>query len=309
MSEVLDIWDKPAEKEVYLLAGWRQWVDAGSISSGLPRYLARQTKARKIGEIKPDPFYLFQFPGTHDLVRPIIRFNEGYPESLDTKRNEFFYSGDGQRGLVFFIGDEPHLNIEEYVQAILSAAKTFNVRRIVLFGGIYGELPYDKERIIHSIYSMKSMKEEISSLAVNLSSYHGGGSIGSYLARRAGEQEMELAGFYTFSPAYHFGGLETLGNTITIENDYMAWLGVMRRVNHFLGIRMDLDDLEAKSQQLIEMMDAKIEELDKKAPQLGVREYVQQLSDEFTEFSFNPLEDVWEEELRRLEDKLDSDEA
>jgi hypothetical protein len=36
---------------------------------------------------------------------------------------------------------------------------------------------------------------------------------------------------------------------------------------------------------------------------------VQQLSDEFTEFSFNPLEDVWEEELRRLEDKLDSDEV
>src|SRR5690606_5346996 len=68
MPDRVEIWEKPAAPEVYMLAGWRQWADAGSVSSGLPQYLIQQTGARKIGQIRPDGFYLFQIPGTHDLV-------------------------------------------------------------------------------------------------------------------------------------------------------------------------------------------------------------------------------------------------
>jgi hypothetical protein len=55
------------------------------------------------------------------------------------------------------------------------------------------------------------------------------------------------------------------------------------------------------------MMDAKIEELVNTAPQLGVREYLNELSAAFTEMSFNPLADVWEDEINRLLDEKDSD--
>jgi hypothetical protein len=56
---------------------------------------------------------------------------------------------------------------------------------------------------------------------------------------------------------------------------------------------------------LIERLDKKVEELDSLASQNVVREYMNRLSDEFTEVPFNPLEDIWEEELRRLFNKLD----
>jgi hypothetical protein len=88
----------------------------------------------------------------------------------------------------------------------------------------------------------------------------------------------------------------------------MAWLGVMRRVNYMLKIELDLSDLEKKSQRLIEVVESKVEELDGMAPQLGVREYLKRLSDEFTEMPFDPLSEVWEEELRRLTDKFDEGE-
>ena len=308
MTDAVEIWETPKAREIYMLAGWRQWADAGSISSGLPQYLIQQTGARHIGSIRSDGFYLFQFPGTHDLVRPVIKFDKGYPEALQEKSNEIYYTGDDKRGLVIFLGDEPHMDVERYAKSFLYAAMELRVQRMVGFGGVYGELPYDKDRMVSSIYSMPRMKEEIEGLAVNLSDYHGGASIGSYICQRAGEQEMEYVAFYVFAPTYDFSNIAQLSSSIRIENDFKAWFDVMRRVKYMLKLDLDLSDLATKSQRLIEMMDDKVEELEGVAPQLGVHEYMKRLADEFAETPFEPLDDVWEDEIRRLFDKLDADE-
>ena len=88
MTSAADLWEHPEAKRVYMLIGWRQWADAGSISSGLPKYLIEQTEARQIGTINADGFYLYQIPGTHDLVRPVVSFEDGFPASLDTQQND-----------------------------------------------------------------------------------------------------------------------------------------------------------------------------------------------------------------------------
>jgi hypothetical protein len=310
MPEALDLWETPKAEYTTMIAGWRQWADAGSTSSELPQYLIKQTGARQIGTLRPDGFYLFQIPGTHDLVRPVVRFEDGYPESLEIRRNELFYAANAERqqGTVIFLGDEPHLDIERYTDAFLQAAKTLGVKRIISLGGVYGELPYNKERMVSCIYSLPSLKEELDHLAVNFSDYHGGASIGSYLCRRAGDQEIEFVGMYTFCPAYSFAEPALSGNSIRIETDFMAWFGVMRRINYLLKTGFDLSDLERRSAQVVRVMDAKIAELEHAAPHLNVREYLDKLSENFTEVTFDPLADVWEEELRRLLDN-DSDDA
>ncbi len=307
MSDPIEIWEKPEAEEIYMLAGWRQWADAGSISSMLPQYLIQQTQAEHIGSIRSDDFYLFQIPATHDLVRPVVKFKDGFPESLDVPVNELYYTGDGRRGIVFFLGDEPHLHIEHYAAAFLDAAEQLGVRRIVGLGGVYGELPYDKERTISAIYSRPQLQAELDELAVNLSNYHGGASIGSYICRRAAEREMEYVSFYAFVPTYDFSQVSAQGNAIRLENDFTAWLGVMRRINHMLKLDFDLSDLEARSAKLITVIEEKVDELDREAPQLGVREYLARLSNEFVEVPFMPLDDVWEEELRHLLDDLDAE--
>jgi len=304
-NDALDLWEKPVADEIYMLVGWRQWADAGSMSSGLPRYLAKQADARQIGQIRSDDFYLFQVPGTHDLVRPVVKFNEGFPESLRTPTNEFYYAGDEQTGVVFFTGDEPHLKVEQYSETFLRAVKELGVKRVVGFGGVYAEVPYNKERLVSGIYSLKTLKEEIEALAVNLSGYQGGASIGSYICKRAGDHDVEYVSFYTFIPTYELSEITQIGNSIRIENDYMAWLNVMQRVNYMLRLDFDLQDLEGKSARLINVVDAKIEELEKVSPQLGVREYVDRVAEAFTEIPFQPLDDVWEKEFRRLFDEGD----
>lgn len=300
MSEAVDLWERPQAGEINMIVGWRQWADAGSISSGLPQYLIQQTNAHQIGKIRPDGFYLFQIPGTHDLVRPIVEFEKGYPKSLESRDNLLYFSGNEQQGIVFFAGDEPHMDAERYVTAILNAAELLNVSRIITFGGVYGELPYDKERMVSAIYSLPSMRGEVESLGVNVSDYHGGASIGSYLCKRAGERNMELIGFYAFVPTYDFSKISEISNTIRLENDFMAWLGVMRRVNFLLKLNIDLSDLEKRSEKLVKLVDDKVEEMDSLAPQIGIREYMNRLSEGFEEMPFYPLDDVWEDELRRL---------
>lgn len=307
-DEHLDLWERPIANELYMLVGWRQWADAGSMSSGLPRYLVKQTKARQIGQIRSDDFYLFQVPGTHDLVRPVVKFNEGFPESLRLPTNEFFYSGNEEKGIVFFIGDEPHLNVEQYTKALLQAATELGVKQVVGFGGVYAEVPYNKQRLVSSIYSMRSLRSALEELAVNLSDYQGGASIGSYICRRAGEQEIAYVSFYTFVPTYDLSGISQIGNTIRIENDYMAWLNVMERVNYMLRLNLDLSDLVRKSERLVRVIDAKIEELESTSPELGIQEYVDQVAEAFTESPFQPLDDVWEQEFKRLFDEGDGTE-
>jgi predicted ATP-grasp superfamily ATP-dependent carboligase len=302
MSDAVELWEQPQAEQIYMLAGWRQWADAGSISSGLPQYLIQQTKARKIGQISSDGFYLFQIPGTHDLVRPVVKFVDGFPQALEAPRNEIYYTGDAERGVVILLGDEPHLDIERYIQAVLHVASSLKVKRIIGLGGVYGELPYKKERTVSSIYSLPHLKDELNDMAVSLSDYHGGASIGSVLCRRASEAQQEYVSFYAFVPTYDFSSLAQVGNTIRLENDFMAWLGVLRRVNYMLKTHFDLADLVEKSERLIRVLDSKIDELDDVAPQLDVREYMKRLEEEFTEVTFDPLDDVWKDELRRLFD-------
>lgn len=304
-GSAVDLWERPEAHEVYMVVGWRQWADAGSVSSGLPEYLVEHTHARSIGMIHPDGFYLYQLPGTHDLLRPVVRFERGYPLSLDAPRNELYYTGDNQRGLVIFRGDEPHLDVERYCASILQVARSLNVRRIVSLGGVYGELPYDRERAIHGIVSRPALRKEMERLAVSLSDYHGGASIGSYLCRRGGEQGMEVIGFYAFVPAYDFSAVETVGGLIRVENDYTAWLGIVRRLNYMFSLDVDLIDLEKRSQQLQLAMDAKMAEIEQAAPQMNLRDYLRHLGEDFEEKGFIPDDEFWEEKLRGLLDRFD----
>jgi len=312
MADEVVLWEKPKAEIIFMFVGWRQWADAGSVSSGLVKYLAEQAGARLIGQIRADGFYLFQFPGTHDLVRPVIKFEEGFPKSLKTPITELFYSGDARQGIVYLLGDEPHLDIDRYAAAILQLAKSLEIKRIVGFGGVYGELPYDKERMVQGIYSLPEMKEEMNGLAISLSDYHGGASIESVICKRASEQGIEFVSFYAFVPTYDLSNLtqqleNPLTNSIRIENDFTAWLAVMRRVNYMLKLHLNLSDLEKKSRHLQKLMDSKVEELEKAAPQLGLKEYLRRLSEGYTETPFVPLDDIWEEELKRLLDKFDDE--
>lgn len=301
MDDLLELWEKPATEEKYMIVGWHQWADAGAISSGFPQYLIEQTGARKIGEIKPDGFYLFQIPGTHHFLRPEIKLEQGYRKELKSPQNELFYAGNDKKGLVIFLGDEPHLHADQYAEAFFDVVEALNVKRVAAVGGVYGPMPYDKDREISCVYSLRGMKEELAEYAVKFSNYEGGTTIGTYLVDKAEQREIEFFIFYAFVPAYDFSQLsENLQQGVRIESDFKAWYDLMRRFNHMFKLGIDLSGLEKQSDELIASMNAKLDELESEMPQLKIKEYLEKLAEEFTEMSFMPLDDVWERELGDL---------
>ncbi len=300
MDESLQLTEIPSSKNMRMIAGWRQWADAGSVSSALPEYLIELTGARKIGEMNDDGYYLFQIPGAHHLLRPVIELEDGYRVSLEEKRNEFYFAGDTENGLVIFLGDEPHMGVERYAASFFTAVKQLGVSQIAGLAGVYGPVPYDRERQISCIYSLPSMKEQLKDYAVSFSDYEGGSSIGSYLVSKAETEAVPYFIFYAITPAYDFSEDDMMSQGIRLENDYKAWHDIMRRLNHLLQMNLDLNDLEERSQELIEVIDHRISELEEELPDINIREYLAAIEAQFTETPFVLLDDVWEDEFRNL---------
>ncbi len=297
MDELLELEEIPKADEIYMIAGWRQWADAGATSSDLPRYLIDLTGARRIGGIRSESFYLFQFPGTHHLLRPEIKLEDGHRTKLERHRNEVHYVGDEHAGLVLFLGDEPHLHVERYAEAFFNIATELDVKRVAAVGGVFAAVPYDKERQITCTYSLPRMKDELNEYAVGFSNYEGGVSIGSYLGDRAESLGIEYVVLYAMVPMYDLTAVSPLLQGITIEEDYQAWYDVMQRLSHMFKLGLDLTDLAEKKDALEESMGSQIERLEEKIPPAKLREYFDKIAEGFVEPSFLPLDDVWEKGL------------
>ncbi len=299
MDEMVEITEKPESGEIYMIAGWNQWADAGAVSSEFPQYLIDQTKARRIGRLKSDAFYIFQVPGTHAFLRPEIKFVDGYRKTVTTHKNEFFYSGNKRQGLVTFLGEEPHISGERYAEAFFNAVKELGVKRVAGLGGVYGSMPYDKDRAVSCVYSLPHMKDELAKYAVSFSNYEGGASLGSYLAHRAEQVGIEYFTFYVFVPAYDFSHLSQQLQGMRVENDYRGWLELMRRFKHMFNLDVELADLEERSNELSKSVRDKVDDLDRAHPQANIKAYIAGLSSDFIEAPFMPL-DVWERGLSDL---------
>jgi proteasome assembly chaperone (PAC2) family protein len=288
-----------------MVAGWQQWADAGCISSGLPAHLIAATNARKIGELNVGSSYLFQVPGTHHFLRPEVKLNDGYRESLTKHANDLYYAELQGKGLIIFAGDEPHLDADRYAEAFFAGIKRLGVKRVVALGGVYGPVPFDKARDIHAVYSLPQLRERLEKYAVKFSSYEGGVTIGTFLLDRAEREGIEMISLYGFVPAYDFSTQHQEVDGLRVEDDYKAWAEIMHRLNNMFGVWIDLSDLERRGDELTEDMQAQVDKLDRKMPGLKVKEQLARATEDFEELPFMPLDDMWEDELGDILDGID----
>jgi hypothetical protein len=301
MRKLVEFWENPGPGK-YMIAGWHQWADAGSVSSGLPQYLIDTTNARQIGRLVSGDYYLFQIPGTHHLLRPIVKLNEGYREGLEDRGNEFYLTGAQGQEFVVFWGEEPHRNEALYAEAFFDAVEGLGIKRVAAVAGVYGAVPYDRDRSVSCVYSLPWMKQELSRYAVRFSNYEGGATISMYLAAQAEARGIEFFRFCTLVPSYNLATASTPMQSVAVDEDYKAWYDLMVRLDHMFQLDFDLTDLETHSRELISDWHDKIEHITRTMPQLEVGAYMEEVYRDFTERSFVPLSDVWEQELRDLFD-------
>lgn len=248
----------------YLIAGWRrQWSDGGSISSGLPRYLINKLNAKQIGQLGEEvarQCYPFQVPGTHDVYRPRVAYQDGLP-TRDMHRRNYFY--DAGNGLIVFIGEEPWFRIDIYAQAFFQAVRELGVQQTVAVEGYNGAAPPDLERNVSCIYSQPRMKEELQKYGLRFSNYgsqgRNGPTIGMALNTIAHDEHPDLDVFRlgAMAPMYPF--MSTNNDPVGIARDHRAYYAIMKRLKSMFKLDIDLAELlslgEAESNQLQETLD------------------------------------------------------
>src|SRR5271156_812734 len=106
-SNLLRIDHCPALDQATLVLALSGWMDGGDVSTGTVRRLVDLLSARTIADIDPEPFYIYNFPGSMDLValfRPAIKIEDGQIVSLEMPANTFYCHDPAN--LVLFLGKE-----------------------------------------------------------------------------------------------------------------------------------------------------------------------------------------------------------
>lgn len=301
MSGQLHLWETP-RRGLPMIAGWDQWADAGDVSSGLPAYLIEKTGAARIGRIDPGGYYLFQVPGTHHLLRPVVRLAEGCSAEMRGQKNEFYVASDGSSEFLIFVGTEPQRNETEYANVFFSAIERLGVPIVASVAGVHGPMPHWRERRVSCVYSDARTKAELDRLDVRFSNYHGGATIGMYMAARAASWDVRFARLCAYVPSYSFTAGSVVVHRMAMDEDYCAWHSLTRRLNRLLGLDIELSDLASECDGLIGAWTDQVEELASTLPHLGVNDYLEEIEQQFDDAESSEGDDPWGTALQDILD-------
>ncbi len=291
----------------YMIAGWRRnWSDGGEISSGLPRYLINRTGAKRIGEFGPEVLrmcYPFQVPGTHDMYRPRVTFQDGLPASRLRRGNHFYDAGDG---LIIFLGEEPWSRLDIYGEAFFEAIKELGGSETAAVEGYNGAAPPDVERSVSCIYSQSRMRERLEKFGLRFSNYgsqsRAGPTIGMALVTIAHYQHPEIDIFRlgAMAPMYPF--LTRDSDPLGISKDHRAYYDIMRRVKAMFKLDIDLSELITLGDRESRELQQALEKLADSNP--DAKEVIDRVR---SDYNYNPFEETVELDPaldRALEDIL-----
>ena len=145
-AEYLTLLSRPRLHEATMLLALTGWMDGGLVSTGTVRRLMESRDAAEIARIEPDPFYIYNFPGSMEvaaLFRPNVKYEDGLITNLQLPTNVFHC--DAAANLVFFLGHEPNLRWESFADCIFKLARDVGVTRIVFIGSFGGTVPHTRE--------------------------------------------------------------------------------------------------------------------------------------------------------------------
>src|SRR4051794_39839321 len=154
------------------------WMDGGDVSTGTAQRLIGLVHAKLVAEIDPEPFYLYNFPGSMDvaaLFRPHIKIEEGLVTELAMPANLFFDHPPAK--LVLFVGKEPNLAWRTFGDCILEVARRVGIRRILFVGSFGGSVPHTREPRLYVTCSTDELLPEMERYGLKRrSNYEGPGS-------------------------------------------------------------------------------------------------------------------------------------
>ncbi|MFC1764948.1 PAC2 family protein [Planctomycetota bacterium] len=253
-TERLQLFEQPKLKSPRLLLSFTGWMDGGEVSTGTIRWLVEKLQAPEFAEINPQGFYIYNFPGMMELAsmfRPHVKIEEGLIDSFEFPRNVFYY--DAQHDLILFIGKEPNLQWEEYVDCIFRICTLYGIEMIYFIGSVSSLVPHTREPRLLCSTSNPDLREQFQHYGVKLANYEGPASIVTYLVNSCAKKNLKMVSLVATIPAYVQGS-----NPKCIE-------AVTRRLAGMMDLNVDFKDM----QSITEDFEKKLTELVQEQPELA----------------------------------------
>jgi predicted ATP-grasp superfamily ATP-dependent carboligase len=235
-NDLLKIRDPLKLAEGTLVLAFSGWMDGGDVSTGTVRRLVDLLGARAFAEINPEPFYIYNFPGTMEiaaLFRPPTEIDGGVIRRLEMPTNVFY--AHPPANLALFLGQEPNLRWQTFGKCIIRLAHRVGIKRILFVGSFGGAVPHTREPRLFVTCSEKCLLKEMDQYGVRRSGYNGPGSFTSYLLTEAPAAGLKMVSLAAEIPGYLQGT-----NPSSIE-------AVTRRLAKLLHLPLDLASLRSAS--------------------------------------------------------------
>ena len=219
-----------------LVLAFSGWMDGGDVSTGTVKRLVDLLGAEPFAEIDPEPFYIYNVPGSMELTalfRPHIEIEDGLIKMIEMPSSTFYCHQPAD--LVLFVGKEPNLRWRSFGDCIFRLAREVGVRRILFVGSFGGSVPHTRQPRLFITCSDEGLLREMEQYGVRRTGYQGPGSFTSYLMTQAAPAGLEMVSLAAEIPGYLQGT-----NPVSIE-------AVTRRLAKILKLSLDLDSLRTAS--------------------------------------------------------------
>lgn len=258
----LTIHERPEGKLDYLLVAYGGWPDAAEGATTALKFLARRLGARKLAEIDPEEFYDF----TRERPRS-SRTRDGR-RRVHWPANEFSYwrapgQASGQeRGLMFFIGVEPHLKWRSFARIVADLAAQHGVRTVVHVGALLDAVPHTRPVRLTGSSTQPDLQKVLDSASVTTSNYQGPTGIGSAVMEACAARGMGYASLWGHTAQY-----------LQAAPNYRVSHTLAQNLVRLLDLPLDLTELQAAA----ETFDQEVAKAVAKDEQLP--DYVKKLED------------------------------
>lgn len=235
-SHIIKLRDWPKLNRATLVLAFTGWMDGGDVSTGTVKRLVHLLEADPVANIDPEPFYLYNVPGSMEiaaLFRPHVEIEDGLIKSVNMPENTFYVHSPAN--LVLFIGKEPNLGWRTFGECVLEFASQAGVRRILFIGSFGGSVPHTREPRLFITCSDPTLLPEMEKYGLRRTGYTGPGSFTNYLMTLARPVGLQMVSLVAEIPSYLQGT-----NPLSIE-------AVTRRLAKILKLPLDLASLRSAS--------------------------------------------------------------
>ena len=226
------------------------------------------------------------------FFRPHTRIEHGVIEHLEYPDNLFWAAQrpEGQKDLVIFAGEEPHIRWGAYLDCLFEVAQETGVEEIYFVGSVASPIPHTMQPRLRASMAHASLKEGLEEAGLLFGEYEGPASIITSLAYHSRELGIDTVSLVVEIPHYPFLEMPTYPRSI---------LKTVSTLDKLLDLGVDLSDLQETAADADRKLNALMEDNEEFA------ELVERLEEAY-EYEETPRD---EELLRRLIDSVDLEEG